>query len=143
MLCEANCQAKSRRRAAETHAAVLFADLRASNGTIVANPRRRRGAAVASFRCVGSSSSNPSPYWLLLDIVEPRPRIRSCRRISRTLRRGSVVAPGRLGSYECHDLRDARLSALECSSDSFPNRCLPNAAIAFPKACDPFREAYA
>ena len=28
-------------------------------------PTRDSGAAVASFRCVGSSSSNPSPCWLL------------------------------------------------------------------------------
>ena len=36
------------------------------NGTIVANPKCWRGAAVASSRCVGSSSSNPSPCWLQL-----------------------------------------------------------------------------
>jgi hypothetical protein len=29
-----------------------------------------------------------------------------------------------LGSYGCHDLRDARPSALGCSSDSFPSRWL-------------------
>ncbi len=62
--------------------------------------------------------------------------IRSCRRRSRTLRQGSVEARGRSGSYECHDLRDARPSALECSSDSFPNRCPPNVAIAFPRVSE-------
>ena len=38
------------------------------------------------------------------------------------------------------DPRGARLSALECSSDSFPNRCPPSVATAFPRACEPFRE---
>jgi hypothetical protein len=33
------------------------------------------------------------------------------------------------------------LSVLEYSFDSFPNRCLPNAAIGFLRECDPFREA--
>ena len=96
------------------------------SGTIVANPKRRRGAAVVSFRCVGSSSSKPSRCWRQLDTAVRRPRIRSCHRRSRTLRLGSVATPGRSGSYECHGLRDARPWALGYSSDSFPNRCLPN-----------------
>ncbi len=79
-----SCQAKSKPRAAGTHAGVPFAYWLASNGTIVANPKRRRGGAVASFRCVGSSSSSPSLYWLPLDTAEPRPRIRSrARRLER------------------------------------------------------------
>ena len=61
------------------------------SGTIAANPKRRRVAGVASFRCVGSSSSNPSLCWLPLDTAEPRTRTRSCRRRSRRLRRGSVA----------------------------------------------------
>ena len=52
-----SCQAKSKPHATETLAAVLsvcwLAPLEATlYGTIVANPRRRRGAGVASFRCV-------------------------------------------------------------------------------------------
>ena len=110
------------------------------SGTIVANPKRRRGARVASFRSVGSSSSNPSPCWLRLDTGEPRPHTRSCRRRSRTLRCVSVAAQEKSGSYERHGLRDARPSALECSFGSFPNRCRPTAATAFQRACEPFRE---
>ena len=87
-----SCQARSRPRAAGTRVGVLFAGLHASSGTIVASLRRLRGAVVASFRSVGSSSSNPSPCWQPHDTVEPRPRIRSCRRRSRRLRRESVVA---------------------------------------------------
>ena len=64
----------------------------ASNGAIVANAILRRGARVASFRSVGSRSSSPSPCWLLLDTVEPRPHTRSCRRRSRRFHRGSVEA---------------------------------------------------
>ena len=92
-----NCQARSRRGEAGTRAGVPFvcwlAPLEALQyGTIVANPRRRRGAAVVSFRCVDSSSSNPSRCWLPLDTAEPRPHTRSYHRRSRTLRRGSVAA---------------------------------------------------
>ena len=46
---------------------------------------------------------------------------------------GSVEARGRSGSYECHDLRGARPLAPGYSSDSFPNRCPPNDATAFPR----------
>ena len=106
-------------------------------------PTRDSGAAVASFRCVGSSSSNPSPCWLLHGTGEPRLHTRFCHRRSRRLRRGSVAARERLGNCECHDLRGARPSALECSSDSFPNRCLPNAAIAFPRVCEAHRSGSA
>ena len=58
-----------RRRATGTHAGVRFACWHApiealQSGTIGANPRRRRGARVASSRCVGWRSSNPSPCWL-------------------------------------------------------------------------------
>ena len=109
------------------------------SGTIVANPRLRRGAAGTSSRSVGSSSSNPSPYWLPLDTVEPRPHTRFCHRKSRTLRPGSIAARERSGSYECHDLRGARPSALGYSSDSFPNRCPPNEATAFPRASEALR----
>ncbi len=101
------------------------------SGTIVANPRLRRGAAGTSSRSVGSRSSNPSPYWLRLDTGERRPRIRFCPRRSRTLRRGSIAARERSGSCECHDLRDARLLAQGCSCGSSPNRCLPSVATAF------------
>ncbi len=52
------------------------------------NPRRRRGEAVASSRCVGWRSSNPSPCWLRRVTGEPRPHSRSCRRRSRRLRQG-------------------------------------------------------
>ena len=41
--CEVSFQAKSKPRAVGTLAGVLFAGWPASNGTIVANPRRRRG----------------------------------------------------------------------------------------------------
>ena len=92
MRCVASCQARSRPRAAETRAEVPFVCWPASNGTIAANLKRRRVARVASFRSVGASSSNPSPCWLPHDTVEPRLHTRSCRRISRTLRRGSVAA---------------------------------------------------
>ena len=129
-----SCQAKSKPRAVETHVTVPFVGWPASSGTIVANLIRRRGAAVVSFRCVGSSSSNPSLCWLPLDIVEPRPHIRSCPRRSRTLHRGSVEAQGRSGNCECLGLRDARPLALECSCGSSPNRCLPSAATAFRRA---------
>ena len=79
-----SCQAKSKPRAVETHVAVPFVGWPASSGTIAANPRLRRGAVVASFRCVDSSSSNPSLYWLPLDIAVRRPRIRSrARRLER------------------------------------------------------------
>ena len=126
-----SCQAKSRPRATGTRVAVPFVGWLASSGTIVANPRLRRGAAGASSRCVGSSSSNPSPCWRPLGIVEPRPQTRSCRRISRRLRRGSIAAREKSGNCECHDLRDARPLALEYSFGSFPNRCLPIVAITF------------
>ena len=48
-------QARSRPRAARTHAGVPFVCWLASNGTIVANPRRQSGAIVVSFRSVDSS----------------------------------------------------------------------------------------
>ena len=38
-----------------------------------------------SIQLVSSNSSNPSVYWLRLDTVKPRPRIRFCRRRSRNL----------------------------------------------------------
>ncbi len=95
--CVVSCQARSRPRAVGTLAAVLFAGWHAplealKHGTIAANPRLRRGAAVASSRSVGSSSSNPSPCWRQLDLAEPRPGIRFCRQRFRSLHRGSVVA---------------------------------------------------
>jgi hypothetical protein len=106
--CVASCPAKSRPRAVGTRVAVPFAGWPASSGTIVANLRLRRVAVVASFRSVGSSSSSPSLCWRQLDTAEPQLHIRSCRRRSRRLRRGSVAARGRSGSYECPGLRDAR-----------------------------------
>ncbi len=51
-------------------------------------PTRNTGAVVASFRSVGSSSSNPSLCWLRPDTVERRPHTRSYGQRSRTLRRG-------------------------------------------------------
>ena len=95
----ASCQAKSKPRAVGTRVGTLFAGWPASNGTIVANPKRPRGVAVASSRCAGWRSSNPSPCWLRLGTGEPRPHIRSCLRRSRRLRRGSVAAQERSGSY--------------------------------------------
>ncbi len=91
MRCVASCQAKSKPLAPETLVAVPFACWLASNGTIVANPRRQRGAVVASSRSVGSSSSNPSLYWRPLDTGPQRPHTRSCHRRSRRLHRGSVA----------------------------------------------------
>ena len=126
-------------RAAGTHAAVLFAGLPASSGTIVASRRLLRGAGVASFPSVGSSSSNPSPCWRQLDTAAQRPHTHSYHRRSRTLRRGSDATQGRSGSYECHDLRDARPLALEYSFGSFPNRCRPNAARAFLRVYEALR----
>jgi len=134
-----NCQAKSKPHAMGTLAAVLSVYLPSSNGTIVANPRHRRGAGVASSRCVGWRSSNPSPCWLRLGTAERRPRIRSCLRRSRRLRRGSVAAPERSGSYECHGLRGARPLAPGCSCGSFPNRCRPIVARMFPMVCEAHR----
>jgi len=86
-----------------------------------------------SIQLVVLRSSNPSLCWLRLDTAEPRPQTRSCPRRSRTLHLGSVAPRERSGSCESHGLRDARPSALECSSGSFPNRCRPSEAIAFPK----------
>ena len=134
-----SCQAKSKPRAEGTHVAIPSAYWLTSSGTTVTNRRRRRGGAVVSFRCVSSSSSNPSPCWLPLDTVEPRPLTRFSRRRSRRLRPGSAAAQERSGNYECHDLRDVRPSALEYSSDSFPNRCPPNVAILFPRAFEAHR----
>ena len=125
-----NCQTKSRRHAVGTRVGALFACWPASNGTIVANPRRRRGARVVSFHFVGWRSSTPSPCWLRRGTGEPRPHSRSCLQRSRTLRPRSVAAQERLGNYESRDLRGDRPSAPGYSFDSFPNRCLPLVAIA-------------
>ncbi len=89
--CVVNCQAKSKPRAVGTRVAVLFVGWPASSETSVANPRLRHVAAVASFRSVGSSSSNPSLCWRPLDTGPQRPHTRSCHRRSRTLHRGSVA----------------------------------------------------
>jgi hypothetical protein len=62
-----SCQAKSKPHAMGTPAVVLSVCWPSSSGTIVANPRLRRVAAIASFRCVGWHSSIPSPCWLPLD----------------------------------------------------------------------------
>ena len=62
-----SCQANYTQHVVGTRAGVPSAGWPASSGTIVANPRRRRGAKVASIRSVGSTSSNPSPCWLPLD----------------------------------------------------------------------------
>jgi hypothetical protein len=85
--CAVRCQAKNKPHATGTRVGVLFAGWPAPLeallfGAIVASPKRRRFARVGSFRSVGSNSSNPSLCWLPLDIVEPRPRIRSCHRRS-------------------------------------------------------------
>ena len=87
-----SCQAKSKPRAVVTRVGALFACLHAplealQSGTIVANPRLRRGATVASSCCAGWHSSNPSLCWLPLDIVERQPQTRFCRRRSRRLHR--------------------------------------------------------
>ncbi len=87
-----------------------------------------------SIQLVGWRSSNPSPCWLRRGTEVRRPRIRSCLRRSRRLRRGSDAVRERSGSCESHGLRHARLSALGCSCDSFPNRCPPNAVTAFRRA---------
>jgi hypothetical protein len=56
---------------------------------------------------------------LLGDTAVLRPRIHSCQRRSGKLRRTSVAAEERLGSYECHSARCARPLALEYSSDRY------------------------
>jgi len=98
-----------RPRAAGTRVGVLSAGWPASNETIVANPRHRRGEGVASSRSVGWRSSNPSPCWLQRGTGEPRPHSRSCPQRSRRLRRGSVAAQERSDKCESHGLRGARL----------------------------------
>ena len=108
--CAVSCQARSRPRATGIRVAVPFAGWPASNGTIVANPRRRRDAVNVSFRSVSWHSSNPSQCWLRLGTGEPRPRIRSCLRRSRTLRPRSVAVRGRSDNCESHGLRGARFS---------------------------------
>jgi hypothetical protein len=102
-------QATSKPHAAGTHVAIRSAGWPASNGTVVANPRRRRGAEVASSRCVGWHSSNPWLCWPPLGTAVQRPHIRSCRRRSRRPRRGSVAVQERSDNCESHDLRGARL----------------------------------
>jgi len=133
-----SCQAKSTPHATGTRAGVRFACWHApiealQSGTIVANPRHRRGAAVASSHCVSWRSSSPSPCWVRRDTAERRPRIRSCGQRSRTFRRGSVAARERSGNSECHGLLGARTSASGYSFGSSPSRCRPSEAIAFPK----------
>ena len=74
--------------------------------------------------------------------VLPTHRCVGCRSILRRDQRPvlpSVSAPGGSGNCECHDPRDARPLALECSSDSFPNRCLPIVAIEFPREIEAHR----
>jgi hypothetical protein len=98
-----SCQATRIPHATGTRAGVRFACWHApiealQNGTIVANPRRRRGAGGASSRCVGWHSSIRSLCWLRLGIAVRRPRIRSWLQGSRTLRRGSTAARERSGS---------------------------------------------
>ena len=63
----------SKLHAMETPVAVPLVCLSASNGTIVANPRHRRGARIASSRCVGWRSSNPSLCLRQRGSVVPRP----------------------------------------------------------------------
>ena len=138
--CVVSCQARNRPRAVGTRVAVLFvcwlAPLEATlYGTIVADPRRRRGAAVASSRCVGWRSFTPSPCWLPHGTAVRQPHIRSCPRRSRRLRRGSVADPEKSGSYESHGLRGARPLVPGCSSGSTSNRCRPSGAIVFPRVC--------
>ena len=106
-----SCQARSKPRAVGTRVAVQFAGWPASNETIVANPRRRRGEAVASSRCVSWHSSNPSPRWLRHGTVEPRPRIfrdryaRGLRHLRSLLRRApSVPTTAGYALLTCHDL---------------------------------------
>ena len=98
----------------------------------MANPKRLRGGAVASFRYVGSSSSSPSPRWRPHGTLEPRPPIRSCRRRSQTLRRGSVEAQGISGSYECHGLRDAQALGSALPSCLFPKGWASHAGLVSP-----------
>ena len=109
----ASCQARSRPRAAGTRVVVPFACWHAplvalQCGTIVANPRRRRVARVASFRCVGSSSSSPSPCWRQLGTREPRES--ECRRKPPRLKFSSV-------------------STFSTSSSSFPWTIIREAAL--------------
>jgi len=129
-----SCPSKSKPRARGTRVAVRSVCWHvplgiSQSGTIAANPRLRRSAAVVSSRCVDLRSSNPSPYWPPHGTLELRPRIRSCHRRSRTPRRGSVATRERLGNYESHVLRGARPLAPGCSSGSFPNRCCPSTRI--------------
>ena len=69
----ASCQAKSKPHATGILAGARSAGWPASNETIVANPRRRRGARVASSRSVDWHSSNPLSCWLPDGAEEPRP----------------------------------------------------------------------
>jgi hypothetical protein len=66
-----------------------------------------------------------------------QPRIRSCLRRSRRLRPRSVEAQEKSDNSECHGLRGVRPLALGYSSDSVPNRCRPNEAIAFRGCAQP------
>ena len=114
----ASCRARNRPRVAETLAGVLFAGWLASSGTIAANPRPQRVATVASSRCAGSSSSNPSPCWRPLDTAVRRPHTRFCRRRSQTHRRGwgaksaylsRAMRSEELGDFPFPDLASSRL----------------------------------
>lgn len=86
----ASCRAGYRPRATGTRVAVRFVCRPASNGTIVANPRRRRGTTVTSSRCVGLHFSSPSPCWqrIVVDFseiheCEPRRDPQHSQKISR------------------------------------------------------------
>ena len=77
----ASCQATRTPRVAETLVGTRSADWLApiealQGGTIVANPRPRRGAGGESSRCVGWRSPNPSPCWLRRGTALCRPSTR-------------------------------------------------------------------
>ena len=131
----ASCRARSRPRVAGTPFGVLFAGWPApvgvfQNGTIVANPRRRRVAVVASFRCVDSSSSNPSLYSLQFDTAEPRPRTRS-----RARRLESFVEESTQRVHLHHAQWDRKNSAISrfptCPAVVFSTRSTSSSSLAF------------
>ena len=102
----------------------------------MANLIRRRVARVASFRCVGSSSSNPSQCWRPLDTAEPRPRIRFCRRRAgnhgthRNTRKDDITAEGFISV--CSVCSVVKKNGI-CSSlkDGTGNADVPRAALRF------------
>ena len=136
-----SCQAKSKPHATGTHAGARFVCWPASNETIVANLKRRRGAAVASSRCVGWRSSNPfgdfSEITAIASWISPKSttadlgEIRNIPRRSRMRHQESNDAREKSGSYESLGLRGARPLVPGYSSGSVPSRWRPP----IPEAC--------